>query len=238
LATNGLSIEQRVAQEANLRMGDTLTLNIGGNIITLPITSIRTVDWGSMQPNFYLILPKETVQDYPANFVSSSFISDDNAQSFYKAMSQFATVSILNIGDLLKQVQNVIRQLSQAIQLVLLCILSAGGLVLLSSVRSTLEERLEEGALLRVLGARKTLVQQALFVEFGALGLFSGLIAAAGAEACLYGLQVFVFQSQASWHLMLWGLGPLIGVFIISAIGLFASRKVLNVPPMHLLREF
>jgi putative ABC transport system permease protein len=238
LAAGGLSIEQRVAQEANLSMGDTLTLNIGGNIITLPITSIRTVDWGSMQPNFYLILPKETLQDYPANFVSSSFISDDNAQPFYKAMSQFATVSILNIGDLLKQVQNVIRQLSQAIQLVLLCILSAGALVLLSSVRSTLEERLEEGALLRVLGARKALVQQALFVEFGALGLFSGLIAAAGAEACLYGLQVFVFQSQASWHPMLWGLGPLIGVCIISAIGLFASRTVLNVPPMHLLREF
>lgn len=238
LAADGLSIEQRVAQEANLSMGDTLTLNIGGNIITLPITSIRTVDWGSMQPNFYLMLPKETLQDYPANFVSSSFISDDNAQPFYKAMSQFATVSILNIGDLLKQVQNVIRQLSQAIQLVLLCILCAGGLVLLSSVRSTLEERLEEGALLRVLGARKALVQQALFVEFGALGLFSGLIAAAGAEACLYGLQVFVFQSQASWHPLLWGLGPVIGVGIISAIGLFASRTVLNVPPMHLLREF
>lgn len=238
LTADGLSIEQRVAQEANLAMGDTLTINIGGNIITLPITSIRTVDWGSMQPNFYLILPKETLQDYPANFVSSSFISDDNAQPFYKAMSQFPTVSILNIGDLLKQIQNVIRQLSQAIQLVLLCILSAGALVLLSSVRSTLEERLEEGALLRVLGARKALVQQALFVEFGALGLFSGLIAAAGAEACLYGLQVFVFQSQASWHPLLWGLGPLIGVCIISAIGLFASRTVLNVPPMHLLREF
>jgi len=238
LTANGLSIEQRVAQEANLAMGDTLTINIGGNIITLPITSIRTVDWGSMQPNFYLILPKEVLQDYPANFVSSSFISDDNAQRFYKAMAQFPTVSILNIGDLLKQIQNVIRQLSQAIQLVLLCILSAGGLVLLSSVRSTLEERLEEGALLRVLGARKALVQQALFVEFGALGLFSGLIATAGAEACLYGLQVFVFQSQASWHPLLWGLGPLIGIFIISAIGLFASRTVLNVPPMHLLREF
>jgi putative ABC transport system permease protein len=238
LNADGLSIEQRVAQEANLVLGDTLTINIGGKIITLPITSIRTVDWGSMQPNFYLILPKEALQDYPANFVSSSFISNDNAQPFYKAMSQFPTVSILNIGDLLKQIQNVIRQLSQAIQLVLLCILSAGGLVLLSSVRSTLEERLEEGALLRVLGARKSLVQQALFVEFGALGLFSGLIATAGAEACLYGLQVFVFKSQANWHPLLWGLGPLIGVCIISAIGLFASRTVLKVPPMHLLRDF
>ncbi|MBJ7538206.1 ABC transporter permease [Marinomonas transparens] len=234
---DGLSIEQRVAEEANLSIGDKLTINIGGNIVTLPITSVRTVDWGSMQPNFFLILPKEALQDYPANFVSSLFIADDNAQPFYKAMSQFPTVSILNVGDILKQIQTIIGQLSQAIQLVLLCILSAGALVLLASVRSTLEERLEEGALLRVLGARKTLVQQALFVEFGALGLFSGLIAAAGAEACLYGLQVFVFKSPASWHPLLWGLGPLIGICVICAIGIFASRTVLKVPPMLLLRD-
>ncbi|HEC59232.1 MAG TPA: FtsX-like permease family protein [Methylophaga sp.] len=237
-AANGLSIEQNVAKEANLNMGDILTINIGGNTVTLPITSIRTVDWGSMQPNFYLILPKSALQDSPANFVSSVFISADSAQAFYKAMSEFPTVSILNVGDLLKQIQTIIGQLSQAIQLVLLCILSAGALVLLASVRSTLEERLEEGALLRVLGARKALVRQALFVEFGALGLFSGFIAAAGAEASLYGLQVFVFKAQAVWHPLLWILGPLIGVCIISAIGLFASRTVLKVPPMHLLRDF
>ncbi len=238
LSAHGLSIEQRAAQETNLSLGDELTLNIGGNMITLPITSIRTVDWSSMQPNFFLILPKKALQDYPANFVSSLFINDANAQTFYKAMSQFPTVSILNVGDILKQVQTIIGQLSQAIELVLLCILIAGAIVLLASVRATLEERLEEGALLRVLGARKALVQQALFVEFGALGLFSGLIAAAGAEACLYGLQVFVFKSQAAWHPLLWGLGPLIGVCIISGIGLFASRTVLKVPPMHLLRDF
>ena len=237
-AADGLSIEQRVAKEAKLSIGDSLTINIGGKVMTLPITSIRSVDWGSMQPNFYLILPKQALQDYPANFVSSVFISTDNAPSFYKVMAQFPTVSILNVGDMLKQIHTIIGQLSQAIQLVLLCILTAGALVLLASVRATLEERLEEGALLRVLGAKKALVRQALFVEFGALGLFSGFIAAAGAEGCLLGLQVFVFKSQAVWHPLLWGLGPLIGVCIISAIGLFASRTVLKVPPMLLLRDF
>lgn len=237
-AAKGLSVEQSAAMEANLGLGDELEMNIGGNVVTLPITSIREVDWGSMQPNFYLILPKHVLEDYTANFVSSVFISDTNAQAFYKAMAQFPTVSMLNIGELLKQVQTIISQLSQAIQLVLVCILAAGGLVLLASVRATLEERLEEGALLRVLGARKALVQQSLFVEFGALGLFSGLIAAAGAEACLFALQVFVFNAVASWHPLLWALGPLIGVVIICAIGLSASRTVLKVPPMHLLREF
>lgn len=233
----GLSIEQRVMQEADLKMGDQLSINIGGNTVSLPITSIRTVDWGSIQPNFYLILPKKSLENYPANFVSSAFVSDQNAQPFYQAMANFPTVSILNVGDILKQIQNVIGQLSQAIQLVLLCILSASALVLLASVRATLEERLEEGALLRVLGARRALVRQALFVEFAALGFFSGLIAAAGAEACLLGLQMFVFSSPASWHPLLWLLGPVIGVSIILVIGLFASRTVLKVPPMLLLRE-
>lgn len=232
----GLSVEQEAAKEAGVGLGDELTINIGGNVVTLPITSIRTVDWGSMQPNFYLILPKSVLEDYPANFVSSLFINEDAAQSFYRVMSQFPTVSILNVGDILKQVQTIIGQLSQAIQLVLLCILSAGALVLLASVRSTLEERLEEGALLRVLGARSALVRQALFIEFGALGFFSGLIAAIGAEACLYGLQVFVFNTAPSIHLSLWLFGPLIGVGVISTIGIFASRTVLKVPPMLLLR--
>lgn len=232
----GLSVELKAAKEANLEMGDELTINIGGNIITLPITSIRTVDWGSMQPNFYLILPKSALEDYPANFVSSLFISDAQAQAFYRAMAHFPTVSILNVGDILKQIQTIVGQLSQAIQLVLLCILSAGALVLLASVRSTLEERLEEGALLRVLGARGALVRQALLVEFGALGFFAGLIAAIGAETCLLGLQVFVFNAEASFHPLLWLLGPAIGIVVISTIGIFASRTVLKVPPMLLLR--
>ncbi|KZN13176.1 ABC transporter permease [Marinomonas sp. TW1] len=236
-SAEGLSIEQRVAQEVGVSIGDTLTINIGGNIITLPITSVREVDWGTMQPNFYLILPKQALQDYPANFVSSLFVDDDKAQNFYKGMSNYPTVSILNVGDILKQIQTIIGQLSQAIQLVLLCILCAGGLVLLASVRSTLEERLEEGALLRVLGAKSSLVRQSIFVEFGALGFFSGVISALGAELCLYGLQVYVFNTQANWHPSLWLFGPLIGVCVILTIGVFASRKVLNVPPMHLLRD-
>lgn len=233
----GLSVEQRAAKEAGLKMGDILTINIGGNLLTLPITSIRTVDWGSMQPNFYLILPKSALEDYPANFVSSVFVSPEEAQPFYQVMAKFPTVSILNVGDVLKQVQTIIGQLSKAIQLVLFCILSAGALVLLASVRSTLEERLEEGALLRVLGARAALVRQALLVEFGALGFFAGLIAAIGAETCLYGLQVFVFNAEASFHPLLWLLGPFIGVLVIATIGVFASRTVLKVPPMLLLRD-
>ena len=233
----GLSIEREAAIEAGVGLGDELTINIGGMDYTLPITSIREVDWQSMQPNFYLILPESVLSDYQANYVSSVFLTDATAPDFYRFMANYPTVSMLNIGELLKQVQSIIAQLASALQIVLAFILSAGALVLIASVRATLDERLEEGALLRTLGATKGVVRQALLVEFGALGLFSGIVGAAGAELSLIGLQHFVFEMEVSAHPLLWLLGPVSGWLIVTIIGVFASRAVLKVPPIRLLRS-
>ncbi|SBS31709.1 FtsX-like permease family protein [Marinomonas aquimarina] len=236
-SAEGVSIEQEAAIEAGVAIGDELTISIGGLDYTLPITSIRTVDWQSMQPNFYLILPQSVLSDYQANYVSSVFLKEDNAAQFYRFMANYPTVSMLNIGELLRQVQDIIAQLANALKIVLAFILGAGALVLIASVRSTLDERLEEGALLRTLGATKKIVRQALLIEFGALGLFAGLIGAAGAELALVGLQHFVFEMAVTIHPLLWLVGPLAGWGIVTIIGVFASRAVLKVPPIRLLRS-
>ena len=236
-SAQGISIEQQAAIEANVGIGDELTISIGGLEYTLPITSIRSVDWQSMQPNFYLILPKTVLSDYQANYVSSVFLDQTNAADFYRFMSNYPTVSMLNIGELFKQVQDIIAQLANALKIVLSFILGAGALVLVASVRSTLDERLQEGALLRTLGATKQIVRQALLVEFGALGLFAGVIGAAGAEMALVGLQHFVFEMEIAFHLSLWLIGPIAGWGIVTIIGVFASRAVLKVPPIRLLRS-
>lgn len=236
-SAEGVSIEREAAIEANVGLGDELEINVGGLNYTLPITSIREVNWQSMQPNFYLILPKSVLSDYQANYVSSVFLNDQNAADFYRFMANYPTVSMLNIGELLKQVQAIIAQLASALQIVLAFILGAGALVLIASVRATLDERLEEGALLRTLGATKRIVRQALLVEFGALGLFAGLVGAAGAELSLVGLQHFVFEMEVTLHPILWLVGPLSGWVIVTIIGIFASRAVLKVPPIRLLRS-
>ena len=175
-----------------------------------------------MQPNFYLILPKSVLSDYQANYVSSVYLNDETAPEFYRFMANYPTVSMLNIGELLKQVQAIIAQLANALQIVLAFILGAGALVLIASVRTTLDERLEEGALLRTLGATKRIVRQALLVEFGALGLFAGMVGAIGAELSLVGLQYFVFNMAVTFHPILWVVGPISGWLIVTIIGVFA----------------
>jgi len=233
---DGFSIEFSAAQEAQITLGDEITLFIGGREYSQRVTSIRRVDWSSMRPNFYLILPQTILSDFPANYITSVYVADQNKQGFYKGMADYPTVSLLNVGDLIGQIQLIIAQVSQAIQLLLGFIVASGALVLVASIRASLDERLEEGALLRTLGASKSLIRQAMLIEFGFLGLFAGAIAALAAEACLYGLQVYLFELSASFHPMLWIIGPVLGFVIVTGIGLFAGRSVLKVAPMRMLQ--
>lgn len=233
---DGFSIESHAAEEAGVKIGDEITLFIGGREYSQKVTSIRTVDWSSMRPNFYLILPKTILSDFPANYITSVHVADENKQAFYKGMANYPTVSLLNVGDLIGQIQLIIAQVSQAIQLLLGFIVASGALVLVASIRASLDERLEEGALLRTLGASKSLIRQAMLVEFGFLGIFAGLIAVLAAEVSLFGLQVFLFELNASFHPVLWVLGPVLGFVIVTSIGLFAGRTVLKVAPMRMLQ--
>jgi putative ABC transport system permease protein len=233
---DGFSIELKAAQEAQIKLGDEITLFIGGREYSQTVTSIRRVDWSSMRPNFYLILPQTILSDFPANYITSVYVADQYKQDFYKGMADYPTVSLLNVGDLIGQIQLIIAQVSQAIQLLLGFIVASGGLVLVASIRASLDERLEEGALLRTLGASKSLIRQAMLIEFGFLGIFAGFIAVLAAEACLYGLQVYLFELSASFHPMLWIMGPVLGFFIVTGIGLFAGRSVLKVAPMRMLQ--
>src|SRR5690606_21354907 len=66
-----VSVEEEVAERMRLSIGDELEFNIGGNTFTVPVTSIRKVNWGSLQPNFFMIFNTSTLEDFPATFISS-----------------------------------------------------------------------------------------------------------------------------------------------------------------------
>ncbi|MEO9621030.1 MAG: FtsX-like permease family protein, partial [Lentilitoribacter sp.] len=48
-----VSIEKGIAERLRLELGDMLTFNIGSEIVNVKVTSIRDVNWQSMQPNFF-----------------------------------------------------------------------------------------------------------------------------------------------------------------------------------------
>ena len=85
-------------------------------------------------------------------------------------------------------------------------------LVLYSALLTTQDERVQEAALMRALGASRAQISAAQQAEFIALGLLAGLLASAGACAVGAMLAIKVFQFDYVMNPWVWIAGPLLGL--------------------------
>lgn len=241
------SMEQEVAAELGVVVGDEITFSVGGLSFSARLTSLRTVNWQNMNPNFYVIFYPGALDKYAPNWVTavkagSPVRGEGEALSpqapFVAQMIQrFPTAIVLELTDVVTRIRDVITRVTQGLELILLLVLACGAMVLFASIGVSFDERLRENAILRTLGSSKKVILGALTVEYVALGLVSGLIASAGAEIVLYFVQTKVFDLTAQWHPSLWGLGIVSGIALITALGLLRSREIITVPPLESLRR-
>jgi len=152
-------------------------------------------------------------------------------------VKQFPTVVVLELGDVVARIRNVISRVTQGLEMILLLVLSCGALVLFAAIGVSYDERLRENAILRTLGSSRKIVIGALTVEYAALGAIAGLIASIGGEIILYFVQTLVFDLNPSWHPNLWFLGLSTGPLLITVRGLLRSRGIITVPPLQSLRQ-
>jgi len=233
-----VSVEQDFAQSLAITLGDTLYFSVGGFSVAAEVTSIRTLDWSSFHPNFYMIFNQPLAASEGAFYLVSFHLPAADKANLNRLIRAIPTAAVLEVDGIISQVQDIVRQVTLAIELMLVMILLAGLLVLLAGVQSSLDQRLREGALMRTLGARQSLLRQALWIEFGTLGAMAGILGAAGTEVILFYLQTQLFDLPAQWHPLLWALAPVLGGVFIGSVGVVATRSVLRVPPLQILRHW
>ena len=199
--------------------------------------NIRAVDWQSMRPNFFTVFPRQVLEAFPGMYMTSFRLLPEQKSLLNQLVGVLPTVTVIELDIVIREMRVVIDQVARALELVLGVILLAGGLVLISGVRSSLDGRLRESALLRAVGARKGVVLGALWVEFLVLGGLAGALASVGAEVAAWGLQTQVFEMSWTPTPVMWALGPTLGAVIVGALGVWSCRRVVNVPPVVILRE-
>jgi putative ABC transport system permease protein len=114
--------------------------------------------------------------------------------------------------------------------------LAAGLLVLFASVSASQDERLLEGAVMRVLGGNRRQLLLAQASEFAAIGLLAGLTAAIAATllAGVVAQEAFDLPWRADWRLAFGA--SAVGAVAALAAGMLATRRVLAAPPSVTLR--
>ncbi|HFK8543380.1 TPA: putative ABC transporter permease subunit YbbP [Proteus mirabilis] len=224
---NGVSIDQGVAQKLEIKLGDELTFVGDTREFKSVVTSIRHVDWENMRPNFFFIFAEEGLNNQPEKWMSSFYYNGDG--SLITALNrQFPTVSVLDTGALIQQVQQILQQVSRALEIMVGLVMLCGALLLVAQIQVGMTQRRIELVVYRTLGASKSLLRRTLWAEFALLGLMAGLAAAIGAEVALGLLQksVFNFPWQPQW--MMWIVVPALAAVLLSLCGSILGVRLLQ----------
>ncbi|WP_082887141.1 ABC transporter permease [Bordetella ansorpii] len=234
---NEVSMESGLATTLGVKLGDKLSFDVAGQTVDVSVTSLRRVDWDSMQVNFFAILSPSALADMPQSWITSFYLPPDKAPVLRDLVRQFPNLTVFDVGAMLQQLQSVLDQVASAVQMLFLFTLLAGVLVLAAALTATRDERMREAAVLRALGATRGQLARAQRIELLAVGGLAGLLAAAGATAVAWGLAAYVFNFAMTYSLWPWIAGPAAGMAGAWAGGALALRGVLRTPPLVTLRE-
>lgn len=233
----GLSISDEISLRYNLFVGDKVKVILQGAERETFIQSIRTVDWESFSPNFFVIGHPDLFLNSPSTYITSFYVPEEQSKTINRFISEFRTVSILSIEEIIKQVSEIIDQVSKALEVILILTILSASFLAISTLQDGFNLRLHQAAILRTLGASSALLRKSILLEFTFLGVLSGVLAAFLAQGGIYFIETRVFEVAASLHLDLWLIGPFAGFVFIGFSSLILINSITKKSPKEILFE-
>jgi putative ABC transport system permease protein len=231
----GLSVEDGLAQTLQLKLGDTLRFDIGGQPAQGRITSLRKVDWSSMRVNFFVMFPQSQMNDVPVSYIAA--FRAPARPGFDNALSrEFPNITDIDVSASIGQIQRVLDQVIRAVECLFGFTLAAGLVVLFAAVTATRESRAREFAVMRAMGASARLLAQVQRAELLGVGALAGVLASLAAMAVGWALARYAFEFS-------WNASPFVplaggaaGALLALAAGWWGLREVLQRPVVETLR--
>ncbi len=234
---DGLSVEEGLAEELGLQLGDRLGFDISGQIVERRITSLRKVDWGSMRVNFFVIFPVSSLPEVPVTYISAFRAPAGDLRFDNALVRQYPNITNVDMSQTIGQVQRVLGQVIRAVEFLFGFALAAGLVVLLATITATRGEREREFAVLRAVGAGSVLLRRVQRIELLGVGLLAGFLASVVAVVVGWALAKYAFQFSWQPPLLVPLAGSLAGGLLALGAGWWTLRGILRTPVVDTLRK-
>jgi putative ABC transport system permease protein len=236
-ATSALSVEAGLAKTLNIHLGDILTYDVAGDRFSAPVVNLRTVQWDSMQVNFFVVTTQDLLENQPASYITSFHLPADKTPAAGALIKQFPNLLLIDVGAMIAQVRNITEQIARVMAAVFLFTLASGLAVLYAALLATQDERIHQSAILRTLGADSRYLRRLHLLEFATLGALSGLFAAAGAVLMGWILAKHVLEIPYHSGVVIWLVGIVGSAAVVALAGWLATRRMTRLPPLRVLQE-
>jgi putative ABC transport system permease protein len=234
----GFSVDTGVAKKLGLKLGDEITLNVGGQLRTGSIFNFRNVDWTGLDLDFPIIATPGTFTGIPHTFAASLKAKPgmgDALEALVK--NHFPDAPLIRVVDVLRSLGQVLDAIVAGLEAAALMCGLAALVVLAGSVLQGLRERTQEAVLFKVLGARRRQLLSQLTMEFLSLGTIVALAAVPLGMGIAYGVGRAAGLSSVN---ISWTGGvalALVATFVTLAVGLAATLGAYTAMPARILRN-
>ena len=237
--TGEISMEEGIAKELNVKIGDIITWNVQSVEIPTRITSLRKVVWTRFEPNFFVVFAPPVLEGAPKQYVMLAQVKDPAAVSLLQraVVNRFPNISSIDLTAIKRTVDRIVGKVSLAIRFMALFSLAVAIPVLFSAVSATRRERVREGVLLKTLGATRGQIARILLAEYSLLGVLGGLTGMLLSLVGGWAVVRYIFKMPFAPPLLpVAGIAGVI-VALTLLIGLLAGRDVFKETPIAALRD-
>jgi len=237
-----VSMETDVAQGLGLAVGDRISVNVLGRVLTAQIANLRKVNWRSFGINFVMVFSPNAFAGAPFTQLMTLTTPQKpdvqgEATLLSDAAKKFPSVASVSMRESLATLGALLGKLSIAIQSAASLAFVVSALVLSGALAAGQRARIYEAVVLKVLGATRKRLLAALTLEFAllgaataAFGLLAGSLAAWLVVTRVLDMEFEFFPLQAAAL-------ALAAVIFAIIIGLSGTWRILGEKPARRLRE-
>ncbi len=232
-----VSVESKLAENLSLSLNDTLEFLIEGQTLNAYVASIRLVNWENFRPNFYMLFPSGTLDNFSHSGLGSFYLPSTNTRLDKQINQQFTGATLIDVDYVLKRIRRILDQVSSAMELTFSMAIVAGLAVFWAALLISFDEKQQQAALLRALGASRRNVSMRFITEQLMIGLLAGLLSALCLTLVSYLISTRVLELpwEMPWKYVL--ALPLIMMLALSALSSLQLKRILNQPPYQRLKH-
>jgi putative ABC transport system permease protein len=235
-----VSVEEEMARNLGVRIGDSLTFDVSGRKITARVASVRKIDLRNTRTVFIFVFSPGALEKAPQTFAANVLkkLPETERQRLQRSLiDRFPNVQIFDVADIVAAVQKLVNNFVLAISFVGSFVILSGILILIGSIALTKSQRIYENAILKTLGAKRLTLTTILFAEYGLLGVLAGIIGATFATALSFAVATYVLDISWEFDFVLTLAGVLITALLVMIVGAISSFDVLFRKPLGTLRS-
>ena len=237
-----VSLESKSAHDLNLKIGETITVNVLGRNIIARIANLRAVDWENLGINFVLVFSPGAFDGAPHSDIATLTFADGGTAAeeakIVKALAEaFPTVTAVRVKDALDAIDTLVGNLVLALRGASSITLIAAALVLGGGLAASQRFRIYDAVVLKTFGATRAKLLTAYAAEYVLIGLVTVLFGVAMGTLAADLVVTRVMEFPFAWVPGQAIGAALIALFATVIIGLVGTFTALGRKPAEVLRN-